>query len=608
MTLRAKSLGVILALGVAMVVTSSFVSTGYLSIDEAIYMMSADIFRDTGRLSFENWFEIYASDDLLWLDLLSVGPNGLTPQYPFGSAIVGGAFVGLFDEHGFYVMNALAAFATLFVTRALALELFDDERVALGAILLLVLASYFTEYAFGLWPHMVSILSVTTSFWLFLRAARQDSPLLMAILSGLALGGGLIFRLDGVLLIPAIGLLGVLYATRPVQVFVGGIIGVLPAITALAYTNALKFGAWNPISYGDNIGDDPLKYVWLIALSGVGFLLTVMVRALKLRPTRLWLVALIALIAGASLLVPEVGRLLQRTLKGIYVLIVDATKIVDNRGGVVPLDDGTLMFWGLPKKAMGQSLPWIGCLAVLIAAPWGNHKRAIACVLMFAGLWMFPFIIRSWHGGLSLNMRYFLPVLPALCALSCWALIEMMRTASQRVLFYTGIFGFIVALAWAAMHPTGIAGAHQILATYVFLAVVLSALIAGIFRDRTNHIAAVCAVFGIGYAVPLAMTDNLFAQETRSDRMFDFSKETGKDVIYDALARSVLRDPEQIFALPNFDSETADPKFVAAALRDGFRVLMQPNRASKFIETYPQFIVLDDVPIQGIPFQSVGVR
>ena len=107
MTLRQTSLLVISLLGVAMVAASFFVSTGYLLIDEVIYMLSADTFRDTGRLVIDNGYARYGSEDLTWFGLLSIGPHGLAPQYPVGSAIIGGFFVGLFDEHGFFVMNAL---------------------------------------------------------------------------------------------------------------------------------------------------------------------------------------------------------------------------------------------------------------------------------------------------------------------------------------------------------------------------------------------------------------------------------------------------------------------------------------------------------------------
>lgn len=609
MTLRQTSLFVITALGAAMVAASFFVSTGFLLIDEVIYMLSADTFRDTGSLIIENGYDVYGSEDLTWMELLSVGPYGLTPQYPVGSAVVGGFFIGLFDEHGFYVMNALAAAATLFVTRALALELFEDERVALGAILLLVFASYFTEYAFGLWPHMVSILSVTTSFWLFMRAARHDRPIVLAILSGLALGLGLLFRVDGVLLLPAIGLLGVLYAVRPVQVFVGGAIGLIPGLTAMAYANALKFGSWSPISYGgDYATEDPLKYVGLIALSGLGFVLTLIVRTRGLRPTRIWIIPVVVLLVAAGFLVPEVNRFTRRLMHGISVLIIDATKTIDPRPGVQLQENGTMLFWGLPKKALGQSAPWIGCLLVMFAWPWGARRRAIACVLILTALWMFPFLIRSWHGGLSLNMRYFLPVLPALCILTAWLLTELIGERVPRVFLYAGLGGFAASTMWALVHPTGIAGSHQILSTYVFLAICVATFVAGVAHTHTSSVVVMCACFGIGFAASTTVSDNILAQGARSDTMHDFSSETGRDVVFDIFARSVFRDPNQIFALPHWRNETADPDFVSAVLSDGYRVLMHQTRATGFVQQYPRFQVQSDVPIQGIPFQSVTLR
>lgn len=609
MSLRQTSLLVICVLGVAMVAASFFVSTGYFSIDEVIYMLSADTFRDTGGLTIENGYDRYGSEDLTWMGLLSVGPQGLTPQYPVGSAVIGGFFVSLFDQHGFFVMNALAAFATLFVTRALAIELFDDASVALGAILLLVFASYFTEYAFGLWPHMVSILSVTTSFWLFLKATRSNTPLVMASASGLALGLGLLFRVDGVLLLPVIGLLTILYAVKPLAVFAGGALGLVPGFLAMAYANHLKFGTWNPISYGgDYATEDPLKYLGLIGLSGIGLMAVLVVRSGALRPTRLWLVPIALLAALAITFVPQANRFALNLSRGVIALIVDASTTIDPRPGVQHRSDGTLLFWGLPKKAMGQSLPWLGALLFLVAWNWGQHRRAITSILLFAAIWMFPFLVRSWHGGLSLNMRYFLPVLPVLCILVAVILRRLMGEGSPKTFAYAMIGGFAISVLWVLYHPTQIAGAHQILPTYTFVLVCAVSLVAGVVPQKAGRIALACIGLGVGQAAMLTVTDNIIAQGARTDEMRDFSEETGKDVVFDVFARSVLRDPDQIFALPHWRTQTADPSLVTAALSDGYRVLMLRDRAEGFLQQYPQFEVLEDVPIQELPFQSIGLR
>jgi 4-amino-4-deoxy-L-arabinose transferase-like glycosyltransferase len=541
--------------------------------------------------------------------LLSNGPNGLSPQYPVGSAIVGAFFVDLFDQHGFFVMNALAAGATLFVTRALAIELFGDEGVALGAIFLLVTASYFSEYAFGLWPHMVSVLSVTLSFWLFLKACRADRPLALAALSGLALGLGLLFRVDGVLLLLVIGLLTILYATKPLAVLAGGALGLLPGFLALSYANQLKFGTWNPISYGgDHAPEDPSKYLGLIAVGSIGILLALVLRAGALRPAKWWLLPIALIAAVAVFLVPQAQIVALRIGRGIMALIVDATTIVDPRPGVKPQQDGTLIFWGLPKKAMGQSMPWIGALFVLVAWSWGQHRRAIASILIFAAIWMFPFLMRSWHGGLSLNMRYFLPLLPVFCILGAYVLRQMMDETAPKPFVYAMAGGFALSALWMLFHPTQTAGAHQILPTYVFLVICAVSLIAGLAPKRATMFALICIGIGIGQAVQIAVTDNVIAQASRSDEMLDFSEDTGKDVIYDVFVRSVLRDPNQMFALPHWRNATADPEFVTAALSDGYRVLMLSDRAEGFLASYPQFRVLEDVPIQTLPFQSIGLR
>ena len=609
MTLRQTSFLLIAVLGLAMVTGAVFTSPGFFTIDEVIYMLSADVFLDTGQFIVQNGFEAYGSDDQTWLRLLSIGPNGLTPQYPVGSAVFGSAFVALFDVRGFFLMNALAAFGTLFVTRLLALELFEDERIAIGAILLLCLASYFTEYSVGIWPHMVSILSVTTSFWLFLKASQEDAPLLLSALSGFALGVGLLFRVDGVLLLPVIVILAVLYATKPIKVLAGGAFGLIPGLGAMAYANLLKFGTWNPISYGGEYGSEEIfKYLALMAICALAFLATVLVRVGIIRPARVWMLPVIALIIAAAFLVPQVGNMVVKTSRGIIALIVDSTTIVDHRGGVQHQTDGTLLFWGLPKKAMGQSLPWLGCLLILVAWPWGIRRRAIVSILLFTSLWMFPFLIRSWHGGLSLNMRYFLPLLPAISILACWIIKGLMGKTVPRYFLYAIIGGFAATSLWSILLPTKIAGAHQILSTFVFLITCAVAILAGFAKSRLNTLALLMIGLGIGQSIFISASDNMIAQAVRASNMLDFSEGTDKELIYDVFARSVYLDPDQILAVPHWRSKTADPDLVESALEDGYRVLMLRDRAIGFLNEYPRFEILGVVLLQDISFQSIGLR
>src|SRR6056297_2775806 len=83
-------------------------SDGLFTIDELIYLISADALARDGALTVDNGFSQFGSEDLnLWF--LVEGPNGLAPQYPPGVAILGLPFYLLFETRGLIVMNALAA-------------------------------------------------------------------------------------------------------------------------------------------------------------------------------------------------------------------------------------------------------------------------------------------------------------------------------------------------------------------------------------------------------------------------------------------------------------------------------------------------------------------
>ncbi|NNC54471.1 MAG: hypothetical protein HKO07_01980, partial [Pseudomonadales bacterium] len=381
------------------------------------------------------------------------------------------------------LINALAAVGTLFATHLVALRLFDSMKVANIAVALFGVFSFMPEFAVAFWPHMVSILSVTLAFYFFLRALDEAPAFLWAIASGLALGGGLLFRLDGVLLLSTIALVTALYAQKPLMVFAGGAFGLMPGFALMAWINSVKFGTFNPISYGHTAGAavDPTKYAGFAAVAG---LVTLVIWAVRVRggvprvpgitPRLVAFLVVLGLVV-AVVFVPQVERLVMRVAKGFYALMIDSRAIEDTRPGVRRGAENTWFFGGMMKKALGQSLPWLGVLAALVVLPTAQQRRSIMIVLIFAVLWSLPFILRSWHGGLGSNMRYFMPMLPVLSALSAWviaALLERIDNPARPVLAGV-LLGFGAMYAWLMLRASGVAGVQQVLSTYVLFAVVV---------------------------------------------------------------------------------------------------------------------------------------
>ena len=139
--MRAGTL-VLLGMSALLGLAGLWVSLEFFSMDETIYVLGADTFRATGGFTHDNGFDRFGAESLKWIGFLPVGPNGQTTQYPPGMSILGGGLVALFGLRGLIFLNIAGTIGTLFVTRALALELFGRERLALMACLLLVFGSF----------------------------------------------------------------------------------------------------------------------------------------------------------------------------------------------------------------------------------------------------------------------------------------------------------------------------------------------------------------------------------------------------------------------------------------------------------------------------------
>ncbi len=558
------------------------VSDGFFIVDEVIYFLGAHAFAANGSFFIDNGFHQFGSNDLrLWL--LRGRPEGLTPQYPPGTAILGGWFLGLVGMKGMMALNTLAAVATLFVTYALSRRLFEDAPAIL-AVLLLALCTFWIEYAYAYWPHTISILLITLALFLFLPALdADDGAWRPALAAGLVTGVSLLIRLDGLLILPGFVLASILFARRPVPVLLAGLAGLLPGLLLLAMLNAEKFGVFNPLSYGhtNNGGTNLVGYAAPISVLAIGFGAVVWIRVRGMPRPPVLVIAVLA-IAVLAVLVPPVGNLLMKLLRGVDHILLDIHGIPDNREGVVRNPNGTTLFWGLPKKALAQSLPWIGLLAALI---WMPRRRNVVLVLMVFGLWCLPFLLRSWHGGLGSNMRYLLPVIPALCVLTGWVLHQLLLHAPQRgVLVVAGaIAGLVAATLWTLFIPSGLAGTHQIMPLIVLAVLVIAAL------ASRWVVWPVLLMVGLGFGVSsyLAASDLMNAQKRRGALAAEADKIRqlpAKTVVYSIpeVTWPVAVTPGRMAAIFDVRSGEIDAEFVSEALQD-HRVLVLAGWAQRFV-------------------------
>ena len=606
-------------LSVVLLVMPFFASTGFFIIDEVIYVLSVQAFHAGQGFFIDNGSQTYATEDIAMLGLLVPSAGGLVPQYPAGLAIVGSLFFEVLGARGLLLINALAAVGTLFVTHMLAMRLFDSEKVANFAVVLFAVFSFMPEFAVAFWPHMVSILSVSLAFFFFLRALDEPPAFAWAFASGLVLGGGLLFRLDGVLLLSTIALVTALYAQRPLSVFGGGALGMMPGFLLMAWINSIKFGTFNPISYGHTAGNavDPTKYASFALVAGFA---TLVIWAIRMRggvprvagiAPKVWGLVLVFAVILAALFVPQLERLLVRAVKGFYALMIDSKAIQDSRPGVWRGAENTLFLWGMTKKALGQSLPWLGMLAALFFLPTAERRRSITIILIFAALWSLPFILRIWHGGLGSNMRYFMPMLPALSALSAWVIVALLERVENPV--RPIMIGVLIAIgaiqAWLMLRVSGAAGVQQILSTYVLYAVVVLVCV-GLLVERARAGLGVA----VGLSLAMALGNSLMDQAAAQDRRLAtyeaaeaFSRVEGPVLVYSAPENAIYADrkTDVISAIAPFDNDGPDQLFVGRAIADGYRAFV-PTAA---LQIFPGFEAVSPSP-EGLPapFSEIVAR
>lgn len=516
---------VLACLATLIVLGSLVVSDGLYNLDEFVIAASVDALRSNGSLTFDNGYGQFGSDSLkLWL--FAKGPHGLASQYPIGSTALGALLTGPMGIRGLIVMNALAAAASLFVTRRLARLLFDDDKIAFNAALLLGTCTFWLEFAYGVWPHAMSALLVACALLWALKSidANGRDATRWALFSGLAVSVALLLRMDSLLILPPIGLCVYLLGRHPWRALVAGAAGLVPGIATMSVVNHHKFGSYNPFSYGQPGGATDLggHTAAIASVVLVGLALLLIKRAPLQRITRTHFVAVFAIAAALVLAVPSLRGYAWDYSHGFWALVVDSGVIRDPRPGMGANADGVLFFWGFVKKAVGQSLPWIGVLFVLALKPRTERlNRFLIIASITFGLWTLPFMVKAWHGGLGSNMRYFLPLLPFVCATAAAAWVKLLAIAggNSRISLLGAVAGLLMVALWTWFGPSRLAGAQQIMSTYLLLATSLACMLVWLVesqRKQSAQLAQFMVAAGFSVSAAFGLLDLSASQAQRN--------------------------------------------------------------------------------------------
>ncbi len=445
-----------------LLVVGFFVSAGHLNIDEGVYHLMVRDYAATGEFRLWTGYEEFQTAELTWPAV--VDRNGqLFSQYPQLYTILAAPLFALMGYKALFLINGLASVGSLWLTVWLARSLFPDRPIAAGAGLIFVFATFSWDYAFASMPHAVSVFCVLGAVCFMVRALNRPehrSSILCALTAGLIAGFSVGIRLDAIFILPAL-VVPFLFLNpwRPFHAL-AAVVGALPGLMVVAAINQEKFGSFSPFTYGrESAGNASslLPYLTIaafgaIVLTGLWILTRPRFQPLVSANRRSVSCALVAL-AVISLLIPQVSALVLRLSEGVFQLLIDF-RIRDlgiEEAGLSRGPSGSMVYMGSLKKSLLQSCPYLTALAIPIYALFRNrqHRPAIALLFLVPLTYIAVYGYFAWHGGLGLNLRYFMPILPFTSILTAYALNDVMENlppAWHRSLRFVGL-GLIAVYA-----------------------------------------------------------------------------------------------------------------------------------------------------------------
>ena len=446
---RVKSAIVFLLLALHVVYALFVTQPGHFTVDEGAYHMMVRAMAEDGSLAVWNGYGETPSEELVYSmlrkDLRDPASPRLVPQYPATYAVIAVPFYMIAGFAGLFWLNLLAFFGAVWATVSIARRLYGDPGLALNAALILIAATYTWEYAQGVWPHALSMFLVTAAVLTGVIALQETSPgraTAWMAAAGLIVGIGAGVRYDVILAAPALALPFLFAAPPRLRPLAGLAAGLVPGLLLLALTNQAKFGIFSPFTYGADSqgGADSIRgYLLLIpagsAAIGLAWAATRQ-RARALYEGRpLWIAAAVLLAIAAVIAIPQTRALALRLGDGILQLVVDLRFRPDiAEWGVSRTPTGGLAYGDWLKHALLQSCPWLVVLGIP-AADWLRRRDAgRAMLFLVIGAFIVIYSRHLWHGGLSLNMRYFLPFLPLAAILGAdgWQALSAGRPAPWR--------------------------------------------------------------------------------------------------------------------------------------------------------------------------------
>ncbi|MFQ5350351.1 MAG: hypothetical protein ACE5EG_07910, partial [Thermoanaerobaculia bacterium] len=488
---------------------------GYLSVDEATFHMMVKNFAERGDLEIWNGYREFPSPELASASI-SIHSGRLVGQPPYLHPALGAPFYLLWGYRGMFALNALAFALAVGVTFLIARRLLGDLDQALDACLILVLATFAWEYSQAAWTHATALLFNVAAFYAAVRAliaGRGRSALRFALAAGLAAGFGAGIRLDSVFVLAC--LLLPFFFARPWRPAAAAayLVGTLPGLIVLSATSVAKFGSPLPFMTGRG-GSDPIgelrRYLSFLALVAVTALAVWAVSRMNLdrlvADHRRRLAAVAALLAIVLLLVPSTRRLVWRQVTGTATIVGDLRfkPVGEEERAMIRSPGRAVMYIGGVKKSLLQSLPYLPLLvlpAVVVARRRRGYRR-LGLLLLVPVAYTGFYSQFSWHGGLGLNMRYLVQILPYTSILAAWALRDLSRRLAvpwRRVALPAVLAAVVVFwLARTFFRSWGLVELQYLNLPLMLTAALTLLLVAALRRPRRSDLAAAIGALTLG--------------------------------------------------------------------------------------------------------------
>jgi hypothetical protein len=451
MTNRTLAAGLAL-LAIFQVTLAVFVlQTGYLSGDEVSYEWQARAFSLGNGLDLTNGLPGHHSE-LFGVDtakVIDVRDGMAYSKYPPLAGLLAAPLYGLLGMRSLMVVNSLAFVVLMGATASLSRHWSSNPNAAGLSLIFLMFGSPLWIYSVALWPHMLALALVFCALALSLRAAEQHSTqaLMSAAGAGLCLGLAMTARLDAIFAAPAIAwpwIGQVPLRWRPA--IAAATAGMLP-LAGLSWANSLKFGSFNPLSYGVSMSTRGWVFIPLlfVAMCGLAARLAWELPAVRARvhAYRRTLATTTLLLFAVALLAEPVRTMTAGTLRGLWALLFDLAWVPPSvEPALVRTPNGALAYgWGV-KTSLFQGAPM---LAIGLAnVPRGENALLRSTFMVAIACYLMGFCPTSWHGGFCFNLRYFLPLVPLLAIAAAGTLAPLLADpAGGTGLRMGAAFGFL---------------------------------------------------------------------------------------------------------------------------------------------------------------------